>query len=188
MMNLMLNTGNSIGLTGWPSALCVCRGCLMSWPCLRIHAVAQFTDTLIDIANQTIPKSHISKNKFPKVPWFNDVCKQAIREHKKAQRKLFRNPSAENVLAFEQLKAKARHIIQTQKKTSWQSFCSSFTSKSEPKTVWKTIREIKGKKIYLLFRSIRSQWKTYHTQETNCKSARDWCVLQNMKCVKVMFV
>ena len=30
--------------------------------------VAQFTDTLIEIANQTIPKSHISKNKLPKVP------------------------------------------------------------------------------------------------------------------------
>ena len=37
MMNLLLNTGNSTGLTGYPSALCVCRGCLMSWPCLRIQ-------------------------------------------------------------------------------------------------------------------------------------------------------
>ena len=75
--------------------------------------VAQFTDTLIEIANQTIPKSHISKNKLPKVPWFNDVYKQAIKERKNAQRKLFRNPSAENVFVFKQLKAIARHIIQT---------------------------------------------------------------------------
>ena len=29
--------------------------------------VAQFTDTLTEIANQTIPKSHISKNKLSKV-------------------------------------------------------------------------------------------------------------------------
>ncbi|WP_419586842.1 hypothetical protein, partial [Thiolapillus sp.] len=87
-----------------------------------------------------------SQNKLPKVPWFNDVCKQAIKERKKAQRKLFRNPTAENVLAFKQLKAKARHIIKTQKKTSWQSFCSSLTSKTKPKTVWKAIRKIKGKK------------------------------------------
>ena len=67
--------------------------------------MAQFTNTLIEIANQTIPKFRISKNKLSKVPWFNDVCKQAITESKKAQRKLFRNPSAENVLAFKQLKA-----------------------------------------------------------------------------------
>ena len=87
--------------------------------------VAQFTDTLIEIANQTITKSHISKSKLPKVPWFNDVRKQAIKYRRTAQRKLFRNPSAENVLAFKQPKAKARHIIKTQKKASWQTFCSS---------------------------------------------------------------
>ena len=168
MMNLLLNTGNSTGLTGCPSALCVCGGCLTSWPCLE-DPVAQFTDTLIEIANQTIPKSHISKNKLPKVPWFNDACKQAIKERKKAQRKLFRNPTAENVLAFKQLKAKARHIIKTQKKTSWQSFCSSLTSKTKPATVWKAIRKIKGKK-YILLWSLKSQWKTYHRQEANCKS------------------
>ena len=97
--------------------------------------VAQFTDTLIAIANETIPKSHISKNKLSKIPWFNDACTQAIKERKKAQRKLFRNPTAENELAFKQMKAKARYLIKTQKKTSWQSFCSSLTSKTKPKTV-----------------------------------------------------
>ena len=99
--------------------LCVSR--LSGELVLSEDPVSQFTDTLIEITNQTIPKSHISKNKLPKVPWFNDVYKQAIKERKKAQRKLFRNPSAENVHAFKQLKAKARHIIKTQKKTSCQS-------------------------------------------------------------------
>ena len=86
--------------------LCVSR--LSEELALSEDPVAQFTDTSIEIANKTIPKSHISKNKLLKVPWFNDVCKQAIKERKKAQRKLFRNPSAENVLAFKELKVKAR--------------------------------------------------------------------------------
>ena len=98
--------------------------------------MAQFTDTLIEIANKTIPKSHISKNKLPKVPWFNDADKQAIKERKKAQRKPFRNPAAENVLAFKQLKTK---------ENLRQSFCSSLRSKTKPKTGWKAIRKIKGK-------------------------------------------
>ncbi|WP_419584840.1 hypothetical protein, partial [Thiolapillus sp.] len=93
----------------WMSFRTLCVSRLSDELALSEDPVAQFTDTLIEIANQTIPKSHISKNKLPKVPWFNDVCKQAIKERKKAQRKLFRNPSAENVLAFKQLKAKARH-------------------------------------------------------------------------------
>ena len=128
--------------------LCVSR--LSDEMALSEDPVAQLTDTLIEIANQTISKSLISKNKLPKIPWFNDVCKQAMRERKKAQRKLFRNAAAENVLAFKLLKAKARHIIKTQKKTSWQSFCSSLTSKTKPKTVWKAIRKIKGKNPSLL--------------------------------------
>ncbi|WP_419595921.1 hypothetical protein, partial [Thiolapillus sp.] len=118
----------------WMSFRTLCASRLSDELALSEDPVAQFTDTLIEIANQTIPKSHTSKNKLPKVPWFNDACKQAIKERKKAQRKLFRNPTAENVLAFKQLKAKARYIIKTQKKTSWQSFCSSLTSKTKPKT------------------------------------------------------
>ena len=82
MMNLLLNTGNSTGLTGCPSALCVSR--LSDELALSEDPVAQFTDTLIEIANQSIPKSHISKNKLLKVPWVNNVCKQAIEERKKA--------------------------------------------------------------------------------------------------------
>jgi len=88
--------------------------------------VARFTDTLTEIANKTIPKSHISKCELPKAPWFNDACKQAIKERKKAQRKLFRNTTAENVLAFKQLKAKARYLIKTRGKKR-QSFFSSLT-------------------------------------------------------------
>ena len=40
-----------------------------------------FTETLIDISNQSIPK--ISTNSFKKKkPWFNDECKEAIKNAK----------------------------------------------------------------------------------------------------------
>ena len=48
---------------------------------------------------------------------FIDACKQAIKERKIAQRKLFHNLTTENVLAFKELKAKARYVIKNQKKT-----------------------------------------------------------------------
>ena len=108
--------------------------------------VTQFTGTLTEIANTTIPKFRVSKNKLPKVPCFNDACKQATKERKKAQRKLFHNPAAENILAFKQLRAKARYRIRNQKKTLWQNFFSSLNSKTKPKTVRKANRKIKGKK------------------------------------------
>ena len=63
-------------------SLCVSR--LSNELALSEDPVAQITDTLIEIANKTIPKSHISKNRLPKVPWFNDVCK-------KKKKKLLKN-------------------------------------------------------------------------------------------------
>ena len=41
----------------------------------------QFTDLLIQAADKAIPKTRFSK-KLPKVPWFNDSCKKAIKERK----------------------------------------------------------------------------------------------------------
>ena len=60
---------------------------------------AQFTEILLEIANNTNSKF---KTKLSKVPWFNDACKQTIEERKRAQRKLFLNPSVKNVFAFKQ--------------------------------------------------------------------------------------
>ena len=68
--------------------------------CVAVVCTGLVYDTLIETANQTIPKSRVSKNKLPKMPWFNDACKQAIRERKKAQRKPFHKATAENVLAL----------------------------------------------------------------------------------------
>ena len=68
----------------WMSFRTLCVSRLSNELALSEDPVAQFTDTLIEIANQTIPKSHISKNKLLKVPWVNNVCKQAIEERKKA--------------------------------------------------------------------------------------------------------
>ena len=57
---------------------------------------SQFTDLLIQAADKAIPKMRFSK-KLPKVPWFNNNCKKAIKERKKAQQKVFSNPMLSNV-------------------------------------------------------------------------------------------
>ena len=64
----------------WMSFRTLCMSRLSDELALSEDPVAQFTDTLIEIADQTVPKSLISKNKLPKIPLFNDVCKQAIKQ------------------------------------------------------------------------------------------------------------
>ena len=46
--------------------------------------VIDFSNTLLEIAERTIPKSSI--NPKPKKPWFDDECKQSIKERKKAEK------------------------------------------------------------------------------------------------------
>ena len=90
----------------WLSFRTLCVWRLSDGLVLPEDPAAQFTDFFfpIEIASKTIPKSHVSKNKLPKVPWFNDTCKQVIEVRKLTHRRLFLSPTAENALAFKQLR------------------------------------------------------------------------------------
>ena len=65
-----------------------------------------FTETLIDISNQCIPKS--STNSFKKKkPWFNDECKEAIKKRKDSLKRFKQYPTKTNLNACKILRAKA---------------------------------------------------------------------------------
>ena len=68
-----------------------------------------FSDTIITIANETIPKTTSS----PRIhkPWFNDTCRSAIKARKKAERILSRNPKPQNLDCCRKARAKARRTI-----------------------------------------------------------------------------
>ena len=104
----------------------------------------QFTHLLTSTASKIIPKTQC-KPRLPKVPWFTDKCKLAIKERKKAQRLVFRQPTSENILKYKQRRAKARYTIKNAKRSCWRQFCSNLNSKASSKTVWKAIRRLKVK-------------------------------------------
>ena len=108
--------------------------------------IVPFTEKLISVAKETIPLKKLNFNNKPRNPWFDEECKAAIKERKKAQRKVFRNPTEENIIAFKRARAKVRYLIKKKKKDSWEKFCSSLSSKTSPAKVWKSIRKIKGKR------------------------------------------
>ena len=106
--------------------------------------VEAMTDIIINCAKQSIPTS-TCKPQLPKTPWFNDECKKANIERKAALRRVFRRPTTENVREHQRLRAKARYIYKTSKRQSWQNFCTSISSKTSKKKVWRIIKKIKGK-------------------------------------------
>ena len=105
--------------------------------------IDHFTETLIEIATKTIPKTSPTNKR--NTPWFNDECRVVIQQRNAALRKFNKEPSTSNLNTFKLLRAKARKIIKQTKKISWQNYVNKLNSSTKTNTVWKMIRKISGK-------------------------------------------
>lgn len=82
--------------------------------------VEHVTRELINAANQHIPSS---TSKPPKcVPWWSREIKEAIAARRSALSNFKRYPTTSNFIEFKKLRARARRLIQTSKKSSWEAF------------------------------------------------------------------
>ena len=120
-------------------------------------SISDFTSTLHNIASTTIPRNKCKPKKH-NTPWFNDECRSAILERKKAPRKVKTFPTAANLEQFKIYRAKARRTIRTARQHSWQTFVSKINSRTPIKKVWKMINKIAGKNNQT---SSLSQWSRY---------------------------
>ena len=112
----------------------------------EVDPVLCFSTKLIEAAKESIPIKVSKGKQLPKVPWFSEMCKNAVKERKKAQRKYFQNPNHNNFLNWKKEKAKAKLIIKTAKRNSWRNFVSKLNSQTSSKKVWDAIKRIKGRK------------------------------------------
>ena len=102
-----------------------------------------FTSSLLDISNKSIQKT--STNPKKSKPWYNDECKDAIKQRKQALSKVCRYPTKENLNKVKNFRAKARRTIKASKRKSWNSYVSNLNHKTPIKKVWDMIRKISGK-------------------------------------------
>ena len=75
--------------------------------------IADFTSSLIEISKECIPQT--STNPTKSNPWYNDDCKEAIKQRKQALSKF---------------RAKARRTIKLSKRKSWRSYVSKKNHKT----------------------------------------------------------
>ena len=106
--------------------------------------VIDFCNRLLEIADKTIPKSSISSK--ARKPWFDDECKQVIKERKNAERSFRRSPCHSKLSSFRIRRAKARHTIKQKKRDSWKQFVSSINNRTPMNKIWNMINRIKGRK------------------------------------------
>ena len=86
-----------------------------------------------------------STNPTKSNPWYNDDCKEAIKQRKQALSKFKRSPNTNNFNDIKVFRAKASTTIKISKRKSWRSYVSKINHKTPIKKVWDMIRKISGK-------------------------------------------
>ena len=104
--------------------------------------ILYFTNTLLNIAEEHIPKSSTS-TKYNR-PWFNEECKKAVRLRKATLKKCKINPTRENLNAYKNSRAKALKIVKNSKRSPWRNHVANINSNTKPKKVWQMILKITG--------------------------------------------
>ena len=95
--------------------------------------IADFTSSLIEISKECIPQT--STNPTKSNPWYNDDCKEAIKQRKQALSKFKRSPNTNNFNDIKVFRAKARRTIKLSKRKSWRSYVSKINHKTPIKKV-----------------------------------------------------
>ena len=105
--------------------------------------IADFTSSLIDISEKCIPKT--STNPKKSNPWYNDDCKEAIKQRKETLSRFCKFPTKDNLNNYRVFRAKARRTIKSSKRKSWRTYVSNLNYKTPIKKVWDMVRKISGK-------------------------------------------
>ena len=106
--------------------------------------ILKFNETVISIADETIPKTSTNP-KHPGKPWYNDECKDAIKNRKKAERRFGKHPTSDNLCNFGIFLAKARRTLKQNRRTSWRNFVSKSNCHTPMNKVWNMLQKNKGK-------------------------------------------
>ena len=105
--------------------------------------VTDFTSSLMKISDKCIPKTSTNPKKCN--PWYNNDCKNAVRQRKQALSKFCKYPTGANLKNVKIQRAKARRTIKSAKRNTWKSYVSKLNHKTLIKKVWDMIRKISGK-------------------------------------------
>ena len=102
------------------------------------------TQTIVDAAEKYIPERK-SSAKF-NCPWWNDECKEALKERRRAQNRMRRNPHSEFLrIEYRRAKAKAQRTVREAKVSSWKDLLSVFNHRTPMNKLWGIIRNFSSK-------------------------------------------
>lgn len=111
--------------------------------------INKLSKLIIKAANIAIGKSNRHLNKRT-VPWWNDDCRTAITNYKKALNRFKKTKLETDHILLKKYKAESRYITKKSKIECWQKYTSTINIRTHPSAVWNKIRALKGCKHQLL--------------------------------------
>ena len=131
--------------------------------------IADISSSLIDISEKCIPKT--STNPKKSNPWYNDDCKEAIKQRKDTLSRFCKFPTNDNLNTYRVFRAKARRTIKSSKRKSWRTYVSNLNYKTPIKKVWDMVRKISGKSKAASHQHLNSNFNG--GAETNATTKKD---------------
>ena len=111
------------------------------------EAYRHLTETIINAATTSIPKTKINKIKRPHVPWWTNKCKIERSNVRSAYKTMKRNPTPVTIRTYRRRLAVKVRTFRHAKTTSWREYISHLKPKTPTSQIWKRIRKIDGKYI-----------------------------------------
>jgi len=97
--------------------------------CSAEDPIQQFTDVVVNIANNSIPKSKPNTKKKHNTIWCNEDCKAAIKIRNKALKRVQKHPTQHNIENYRVILAQTKRVIRTSKRHFWQTYVSKINSR-----------------------------------------------------------
>ena len=111
---------------------------------LGLQNCATMTQTIIDAATSYIPARN-GNSKY-QCPWWTNDCREAIRNRRRAQNRMRRDPHSLFLrLEYRKVKAQTRRIIKQAQRSSWRELVSMFHHRTPMNKLWDILRKFSHK-------------------------------------------
>jgi len=126
----------------WQRSSATCDQTLTSFSISLSYAYCLFDTSVREAALEAISQS--KKSLKITVPWWNKQCDVAVKKKKHTFNRMKWTWLLSDIIIFKWCRARARRVILETKLSSWQQFCTSFTSNTNLSKVWKVIKSFSG--------------------------------------------
>jgi len=111
------------------------------------ESIEEINDRLEDGLKNSGYKVEQSSNKYnPKFnsPWWNSECSRLVALRRRAKNLFRRHPTEANLRSLRNAETEVKREVKRSKEKSWQEFVSTLNCFTPTKTIWDTLRKIKG--------------------------------------------